>query len=109
MNPFHMLAFWAPSPAELIVIMIVALLLFGRRLPEVARNLGKGVVEFKKGLKEVGEDVDTNSSYEPPKQESQSLPYEDPNAQAQVTQPSGAQEQDGSADPAAPKSGDDNA
>lgn len=42
---------------ELIVIGIVALLIFGRRLPEVGRSLGKGIVEFKKGLKETEDDV----------------------------------------------------
>lgn len=62
MLPLHTLAFWTPSPAELVVIMIVALLLFGRRLPEVARNLGKGVVEFKKGLKGVEDDVEQGGS-----------------------------------------------
>lgn len=35
---------------ELVVCMIVALLLFGSRLPEVARSLGRGVFEFKKGI-----------------------------------------------------------
>jgi len=35
---------------EMIVISLIALLLFGKRLPEVARSLGKGLVEFKKGL-----------------------------------------------------------
>jgi len=36
--------------AELVVIMCVILLLFGgKRLPEFARSLGKGISEFKKG------------------------------------------------------------
>ncbi len=43
---------------EMIVIGIIALLLFGKRLPEVARSLGKGVVEFKKGLRGIEDDVD---------------------------------------------------
>lgn len=43
---------------EMIVIGIIALLLFGKRLPEVARSLGKGVVEFKKGLRGIDEEVD---------------------------------------------------
>ena len=47
---------------ELIVIGIVALLLFGRRLPEVGRSLGKGIVEFKKGLKNVSDDVEQASN-----------------------------------------------
>jgi sec-independent protein translocase protein TatA len=65
MNGLDVLAFWTPSPFELVVIMVIALLLFGKRLPEVARSLGKGVVEFKKGLKGVEDDVD-NPSYTPP-------------------------------------------
>jgi len=35
---------------DLIVIGLVALLIFGKRLPEVGKNLGKTIVEFKKGL-----------------------------------------------------------
>lgn len=36
--------------SELVVVMFVALLLFGSRLPDVAKSLGRGVFEFKKGL-----------------------------------------------------------
>jgi sec-independent protein translocase protein TatA len=64
------LAMWAPSFAELMVIMVIALLLFGKRLPEVARSLGKGVVEFKKGLKGIEDDVD-HDSYQAPKKQIQ--------------------------------------
>jgi TatA/E family protein of Tat protein translocase len=39
----------APGFPELIIFGTIALLLFGKRLPEVARSLGKGIVEFKKG------------------------------------------------------------
>ena len=52
------LAFWAPSGPELIVILVVALLLFGKRLPEVGRSLGQGLVEFKKGLKGISDEVE---------------------------------------------------
>ena len=75
MSTLETLAFWTPSPAELIIIMIIALLLFGKRLPEVARNLGKGVVEFKKGLKGVEDDIDQDSSYQTPRSGGQAPPY----------------------------------
>jgi len=39
---------------ELLVILIIVLLLFGgRKIPEMMRGLGKGVGEFKKGMREV--------------------------------------------------------
>ncbi|MFL5343019.1 MAG: twin-arginine translocase TatA/TatE family subunit [Gemmataceae bacterium] len=46
---------------ELIVIAIIGILLFGRRLPEVGRYLGKGIVEFKKGVKGLEDDADVTS------------------------------------------------
>lgn len=56
---------WAPGPWELAIIAFIALLLFGSRLPGVARSLGKGITEFKKGLREPS-DADGDESSKPP-------------------------------------------
>ena len=48
---------WAPGPLEIVLIAMAALLLFGKRLPELAKSLGKGVTEFKKGLSNVEDEV----------------------------------------------------
>jgi sec-independent protein translocase protein TatA len=42
------------GPMEMLVVGVVALLLFGKKLPEVARGLGKSITEFKRGLRDVG-------------------------------------------------------
>ena len=49
------------GPMEMVFLGIIALLLFGKRLPEVARSLGKGVTEFKKGLSGIEDEVDRSS------------------------------------------------
>ena len=54
------LAFWNIGTTELLIVALVALLLFGRRLPEVGRSLGKGITEFKKGLKDVKSDMEAD-------------------------------------------------
>ena len=47
---------------EMVVVMGVAVLLFGKRLPEVGRSLGKGLVEFKKGLRGMEDEYDVHST-----------------------------------------------
>jgi sec-independent protein translocase protein TatA len=58
------------GPMELMIVMGIAVLLFGKRLPEVGRSLGKGIVEFKKGLRGVEDEfagltgMNDSSSYD---------------------------------------------
>jgi sec-independent protein translocase protein TatA len=52
------LAFSMPGPFEMVVLLIVALLVFGRRLPDVARSMGRSINEFKRGLNSVGDDIE---------------------------------------------------
>lgn len=52
---------------EMMVFGIIALLLFGKNLPDVARSLGKGLVEFKKGMRGLEDELrsvvrETNTS-----------------------------------------------
>ena len=64
-----------PGGTEWIVILVVALLLFGRRLPEVMRNLGKGIVEFKRGVRGIEDQIEDQSAQPaaPPPQEHEAV------------------------------------
>ena len=42
---------------EMILLLLLGVLLFGRKLPELARSLGKSVVEFKSGMQGLGEEI----------------------------------------------------
>ena len=45
-----------------IVIAVVGLLIFGNRLPEVGRSLGKSIIEFKKGIRGIQDEIDPTES-----------------------------------------------
>jgi sec-independent protein translocase protein TatA len=45
------------GPMEIALLAGLGLLLFGKRLPDVARGMGRSVVEFKKGLSGLEEEV----------------------------------------------------
>ena len=56
----HVLVFGL-GPTELIVILCILFLLFGaNKIPQLARGLGKGITEFKKGLRDTGKDMDAS-------------------------------------------------
>ena len=53
------------GPWEIMLIFLVVLLLFGaKRIPEIAKGLGKGITEFKRGMHDVKEEIET--SIDPP-------------------------------------------
>jgi len=43
---------------EFLIVGVIAILLFGKRLPEVAKSLGKSYQEFKRGLSDFHSQVD---------------------------------------------------
>ena len=55
-----------PGGTEFLVIALIALLLFGSRLPKVAKGLGRSIVEFKKGIKGVGDEIEDASDESAP-------------------------------------------
>jgi sec-independent protein translocase protein TatA len=50
-----------PGPLEMVIVLAILLLLFGNRLPSVMRSLGRGVVEFKKGVHGIEEELEDAS------------------------------------------------
>lgn len=46
------------SPWQMLILIVIVLLLFGSRLPQTMRSLGKSVNEFKKGIREGEEDAE---------------------------------------------------
>jgi len=80
-----------PGHSEWLIIGLFALLIFGRRLPEVARSLGKGVVEFKKGLRGIEEEVEQAAEGQAP---APPEPQQGPLRAEKPTPPESSPEQD---------------
>lgn len=53
----HPIFAFALSPMHLLIVVAIGVLVFGRRLPEIGKSLGKGIVEFKKGLNGLEDEV----------------------------------------------------
>ena len=70
---------------EMIVLLIIGVLLFGRKLPEVGRYLGKGIVEFKKGIKGLEDEFDPSAAA--PRQEPMALEQPRPPQRIATTAP----------------------
>lgn len=82
------LSFW-----HLLILGAVMLLVFGRRLPEVGRNLGKGITEFKKGIREASDEVMHDDQARQSQQSQQPRAYMPPPQQQQNYSPRLPQQQ----------------
>lgn len=56
--------FMGLGTTELLIVGVIVLLLFGNRLPSVMRSMGKGIVEFRKGVQGIEEEMDTTVNNE---------------------------------------------
>ncbi|MCL2348285.1 MAG: twin-arginine translocase TatA/TatE family subunit [Planctomycetaceae bacterium] len=45
------------QPTAIFILLIVGVILFGGRLPEIARSIGKGLLEFQRGMNEWGNEA----------------------------------------------------
>lgn len=51
-----------PGWAEIGILLLIGLLIFGKRLPEVGRNLGRSIIEFKKGIKGIDDEINSEAN-----------------------------------------------
>jgi sec-independent protein translocase protein TatA len=73
------------NPLTMLMLMALAVLLFGERLPEVARSLGKGLMEVKKQVQGIQRELESavNSAVTT----DTSSPYQDPEHREEATAP----------------------
>ena len=77
------------NPVMILVLGAIAVLLFGERLPEVARSIGKGLMEVKNGMRglqdEIQSAVNSATAVEPPKRST--TYYGEPEDREEATAP----------------------
>ena len=50
------------------ILFLIIILLFGaKRIPEIGKSIGRGIQEFKKGMREVESEINLTDKTEPPK------------------------------------------
>lgn len=82
-----MLGLFNLGGGEIILILAIALILFGgKKLPELAKGLGQGIREFKKATREVTDEVQNAAAEEPPPTSVKRLPSQ-PQGDPQKTVP----------------------
>lgn len=59
-------AFMGLGPMEVMVVVIIGVLLFGKKLPDMGRYLGKSITEFKKGMKGLEDEFDVGAPHSSP-------------------------------------------
>ena len=99
------------GPLEIILIFLVVLLIFGaKRIPEIARGIGKGIREFKDATNEISQELESeaqNRQINRPQSPQQGQPQSRRSKQASQTQASepsqqeASQQQESSPEPAA--------
>jgi len=80
------------SMTHIIILLIVGVLLFGKRLPEVARSVGKMLIELKKSVAGLEDQITSGNFFEEPRQ--QSAPPPPPARPPQRIQPTGPKFED---------------
>ena len=75
------------NPVMMLILGVIAVLLFGERLPEVARSVGKGLMELKKGIRSIQDDVEGAINSATSDSISTASHYEEPEEREEATAP----------------------
>lgn len=79
-----LIAMFGLGGQEILLLLVLGVLLFGRKLPDIGRSLGKTVVEVKKGLKGIEDEVSEPSA---PRQSIEPEPIKAPTRVTPVSAP----------------------